>query len=295
MNYFSDDSGNSIYLCGKFFGYMEKTVSFRDKQVAYHVQGEGACVVLIHGFLEDHSIWHRFSEVLAKHYQVICVDMPGFGKSACVAETHTMELMADVVKEVLDAEAVKSCVYVGHSMGGYVGAAFAEKYPEMLSGLVFFHSHAAADSEEVKINRLKTIELVKRDALRFIVSFIPLLFAEENMERCQPEITRLQESASHIGAEAVIAALSGMRERTDQRELLKTLDFPVMFVVGKQDSRISMENILPQIQLPKHAEALILDGVGHMGFIEAEQLTMQTLEGFVKRSLNLLKDGKIKT
>jgi len=222
-------------------------------------------------------------EVLAKNYQVICVDMPGFGKSECVAETHTMELMADVVKQVLDAETVKSCVYVGHSMGGYIGAAFAEKYPDMLSGLVFFHSHAAADSEEVKNNRLKTIELVKKDALRFVVSFIPLLFAEENMERFQPEIANLQKTARHIEAEAVVAALAGMRERIDQRELLKTLDFPVMFVVGKQDSRISMENILSQIQLPKHAEALILDGVGHMGFIEAEQITLQVLEGFVKR------------
>lgn len=265
---------------------MEKNISFGDKQISYQVEGSGKTLVFIHGFLESRLIWSNFSRDLSSVYQVIAIDMPGFGKSDCIGEVHSMELMAEIVKQVLYTERVSSCLFIGHSMGGYVGAAFAEMYPECVSGLVFFHSHAAADSEETKVNRTKTIELVKKDALRFIVSFIPLLFAEENVERYQEKIAQLQQMASSISAQAVVAALAGMRQRNDHRDLLKTLEVPVLFLIGKQDSRISLESILPQIQLPKHAEALILDGVGHMGFVEAENITREVIKGFAQRVLN---------
>ena len=58
-----------------------------------------------------------------------------------------MDLMADVVKRVLEEAGVDQCVMVGHSMGGYVALAFADKYPYTLRGLGLINSHALADSE----------------------------------------------------------------------------------------------------------------------------------------------------
>jgi pimeloyl-ACP methyl ester carboxylesterase len=71
-----------------------------------------------------------------------------------------------------------------------------------------------------------------------------------------------------------------MRDREAHTSLLNELDIPVLFIAGKQDSRITPDKILPQIALPKHAEALILDGTGHMGFIEARKQTLRTLAHF---------------
>ena len=84
-------------------------------------------------------------------------------------------------------------------------------------------------------------------------------------------------------AQGVTAALAGMRDREDNLEVLKKADFPVLFVVGKQDSRIPLEKILPQVPLPAHAEAIILDKTGHMGFVEMPEKIFPAVEDFLKR------------
>ncbi|MFA5419562.1 MAG: alpha/beta hydrolase [Bacteroidales bacterium] len=262
---------------------MEKVIGYRNKRIVYNVTGAGKSVVLLHGFLENLHVWDGVLPYLSDNHRVIAIDLPGFGKSDVVNEIHSMELMADVVKIVLDTEQVASCLLIGHSMGGYVGAAFAEKFPEMLSGIVFFHSHAAPDNEDGIRNRNRTIEVVKKDKKNYIASFIPLMFAEENIVRYQNEITQLQIMALETSAEGVMAALAGMRDRNDQQPTLSALNVPVMFIIGKQDSWISIDKIIPQISLPQHSEILILEGVGHMGMIEESEKIMMALQSFVTR------------
>ena len=71
-----------------------------------------------------------------------------------------------------------------------------------------------------------------------------------------------------------------MRDRKDYLELLAQLNIPVLFIAGKKDSRIPLEKINQQIKLPKVCETLILDNVGHMGFIEAKEITYNAIKGF---------------
>ena len=262
---------------------MEKQILLQGKAVSYTRSGSGPAVVLLHGFLENLCIWKNLTASLEKSFTVVCIDLPGFGKSDIMAQNHTMPLMADTVNHVLEKENIEHCVMVGHSMGGYVALAFAEKYPAKLKGLVLFHSQAAADDAEAKKNRDRTIEVVKSDHRSFISAFIPLLFAEENVDRFQNGIEQLKTLSELTPVDGICAALAGMRDRDDYLSLLKTIGVPVFFVVGKQDSRIPLEKILPQLEIPKNCEALIIDGVGHMGFIEAKEMTTQAIIHFVER------------
>jgi pimeloyl-ACP methyl ester carboxylesterase len=259
---------------------MEKQIKYQGHTVNYRVEGSGPALVLLHGFLENLHIWDDFTNALSKLNKVIAVDLPGFGKTDVFSENHSMELMADVVHAVLEEEEIRYCLMTGHSMGGYVSLAFAEKYGEKLKGLVLFHSHALGDNEEGKANRTRTIEIVKKDHKDFIAGFIPLLFAEQNVDKFADKINALKEMSFQTSKEGVIAAMAGMRDRKDMQDLLRTVDFPVLFIIGKQDSRISMEALKPQIFLPKHSESLILENVGHMGFIEARKKTLRTLSHF---------------
>jgi pimeloyl-ACP methyl ester carboxylesterase len=170
-------------------------------------------------------------------------------------------------------------------MGGYVSLAFAKLFPEKLSGLALFHSQAASDSEESKKNRDRTIKIVQQNHTAFIHSFIPSLFADANISNFKAEIVALQKIADKTPAKGITAALLGMRDRESQLDTLEKLNAPVYFIVGKQDSRIPMETILPQLQLPSNSEALIMDEVGHMGFIEAKEKTLLSLERFLERNL----------
>ena len=266
---------------------MEKHLLFNNGSLTYQVKGIGPTLVFLHGFLEDHSIWNYFSEKLSANYQVLTVDLPGFGKSSVFSQNHEMDFMADAVNQILEKEKIRECFVVGHSMGGYVALSLAEKFPEKMEGIVLFHSHAAADDEAGKTNRSRAMEVVKKNHKEFMNGFIPLMFAEENQKLFSEEIKNLQQLASTISAEGVVAALAGMRDRKDQTGFLEKFNGPVLFIIGKQDSRIPLEKILPQISVPKNCEAIILDGVGHMGFIEAREITFLALEHFIERNLYL--------
>ena len=55
---------------------------------------------------------------------------------------------------------MKIILLIGHSMGGYITLAFAEKYPELLNSFGLFHSSAYADDEQKIEIRKKGIEFI---------------------------------------------------------------------------------------------------------------------------------------
>ncbi|PKP16404.1 MAG: alpha/beta hydrolase, partial [Bacteroidetes bacterium HGW-Bacteroidetes-22] len=119
----------------------------------------------------------------------------------------------------------------------------------------------------------------------FISQLIPELFAPDNRERLTIEIAQLQENASKTTSEGIVAALSGMRDRSSNLHTLLTLPCPVLFIGGKQDQRIPVDKLLSQAILPRHAEVLLLDGCGHMGYLEAEETTLKAIKHFAERIL----------
>ena len=260
---------------------MSSTVKFKGKTINFECRGQGRVVVLLHGFLGALQIWNHFSEELAKNCQVVAIDLPGHGNSQTIDEVHSMDLMAETVKAVLDELRITECVIVGHSMGGYVALAFADIFPEMVRGIGLFHSQATADTEEVKENRRRTVNIVKMNRGGFISQFIPDLFAEANVSLFQEEVELLKNMALKTSAEGIIAAIEGMKQRTGKLDLLMKSKIPFLFIAGKKDPRIPVQNIMAQAMLPDHSEVLILANVGHMGFVEAKAQTLNMIKGLL--------------
>ena len=266
---------------------MTETFLYKKKKIRYKIRGTDheKTIVLLHGFLESMKIWNKLEKVLDKKFRVISIDLPGFGKSELVQSIQTMDLMADVVNKLLMQLKVKKCMMVGHSMGGYVSLAFADRFSSKLKGLVLYHSHAMGDTPEAKVNRNRAIKAIMSQHGNFIYHFIPDLFAPENVEYFEREIKELRQGAMKVPPENVIAALEGMKLRTDKLSVLANANYPVMFIAGKQDSRIPLESIIDQASLPKHSEIIILGDVGHMGFIEARGKTDKIIQSFADRVL----------
>lgn len=260
-------------------------IDINDKKVSYNERGAGKTIVLLHGFLENKNIWHSMVGVLSQDFHVVTVDLPGHGGSEMLDPIHDMGTMASVVKEILASLDVRECLLVGHSMGGYVSLAFAELFPHMVKGLVLFHSQAAADDEEGKRNRDRTVKVVEEDRTGFIRNFIPDLFAPGNDVKFEKEIESLKKEAEKTSKEGIIAAVKGMKERTSKLNLLQNLKKPILFICGKKDKRIPVEKIMDQIAMPPHSEAILLENTGHMGFIEAQEKTTSALRHFALRVL----------
>lgn len=263
---------------------MSHFIEFQQKQIHYKVEGKGKTIVFLHGFLENLHIWDSIAESLSKDFQIVRIDLPGHGESENLAEVHSMEMMADCVFDLMKLLNISDCVLVGHSMGGYVAMAFARKYSFFLKGLVLFHSHAAADSLQGKINRSRTIEIIQKNHKDFMTYFIPELFAEENREIFSHEISILQKSSRNMTKLSIIASLEGMKHRPDSLDILENITCPILFIIGKKDSRIPWEMMQKQVYLPKISELLLLEGVAHMGFIEAKKICLKSIKAFVQKA-----------
>lgn len=262
---------------------MISKILYKKKKIRFRDVGQGPVIVFLHGFMENMSMWDYFSGKLSAHYRVISVDLPGFGGSECLHRVHLMEQMATAVNKVLKEREVKKCLMIGHSMGGYVTLAFARKYPGKLKGFGLLHSHALADTPEAKVNRNRAINAILANKSGFIFNFFPDLFAPENQEAHKKQIRQLYDEAMKISPKAIIAALEGMKYRYDQLDVLINAKVPVLFILGKRDSRIPFEKTLVQASLPTVSEILVLNNVGHMGHIEARKQCLKSIEGFARK------------
>ena len=240
-------------------------------------------VVLLHGYLENMLVWEEFIPLIYKDVRVITLDIPGHGISEVKGEIHTMDFLADTLAAALEKLSVKSATIVGHSMGGYMALAFAERYPDRTDGVVLLHSTPYADSEEKKKNRQREISLVKSGTKELLAHTAPEAgFAAENRSRFRTEIEDLQQIIYLTEDAGIVALLNGMIERKPQSEMLHSLGKPILFILGRKDGYITPE--IADKMVAEHPEARVvwLETSGHMGFIEEPQICAAALLEFLK-------------
>ena len=251
-----------------------------------HVADSGKgdkCVVLLHGYLESMYVWDDFLPLITPEVRVITVDIPGHGITDSVAEVHTMEMMADILHDMLDAMGIERVTMVGHSMGGYIALAFCEKYPESLDGLVLLSSTPNADTEQKVENRRREIELVRAGKKDMLAKVAPEAgFAVQNRKRFKDYIEDLVEQVHITDDDGIVALLEGMIARKDQNEMLRESAVRQLFILGKLDNYISVEAAEAFIEKNPQVQVAWLENSGHMGFIEEPQACAEALLSFVK-------------
>ena len=257
-----------------------QTINYHNHQIAYDIKGSGVALVFVHGFGETRQMWRDYLPFF-ESYQTVNIDLPSAGDSDFMDVS--IARMAKIVNAVLLEERIDKCVFIGHSMGGYVALAFAKLYPEKLSGYCIFHSQPYADSVEKKEGRNKSIEFVKKyGSGPYFKGLLPKLFAGDFIKNNESILNELVEAGSKISKEGVIYQLQAMRNRPDTSLVLVNSKVPVCFIVGKQDIAVPTENSLNQTFLPKVSDIHILQDVGHMGVFEAPKKTADILIDFIR-------------
>ncbi|MGB5499224.1 MAG: alpha/beta fold hydrolase, partial [Maribacter sp.] len=216
-------------------------LQYKGTIINYSTVGKGTAIVLLHGFLENKSMWDPFIPKLSKNNQVVAIDLLGHGKSGCISSMHSMQDMADAVKAVLNELEIKNSILIGHSMGGYVALAFAEKYPKELNGLCLMNSTAQADSKEKKVNRDRAIEAVQKNKNSFVRISVTNLFRPKNRTIFSEELKQVKSEALKMSVEGIVAALNGMKIRKDRTKVFRTLSCKKMMIIGKRDPVLDYE------------------------------------------------------
>lgn len=254
---------------------------YKNTKIAYTDQGKGTAIVLLHGFLENSTMWKYLAPVLEKKYRVVCIDLLGHGQSDSLGYVHKMEDMADAVHQVLHDLKIRKAVFVGHSMGGYVSLAFAELYPDMMKGLVLMNSTSRADSEERILNRTRAIKAVKQNYVAAVRMSIANLFSEENRELLAEEIEWVKNEALQTPLQGIIAAQEGMKLRNDREVILHFAPYPILLILGKKDPVLNYDENKGQIE--GTTVQLITFNDGHMSHLENKTELEKVLLDFLKK------------
>lgn len=251
------------------------------KDLHFTQKGTGHPVILIHGFPMSGEIWEdEFTEVVAERFNVICIDLPGFGKSPLPAMPFTIDDIARNVLNWIEWKGFEKVIVIGHSLGGYITLSMAAQDPGRFAGFGLFHSTAIPDSEEKKQARDKAVEFVERNgAPAFTSNFIlPLFISKEH-----PGIHRVKEIATRATAPVVTAYLKAMRNRPDRTPVIKKFDRPILFIAGDKDPGIPLENVLQQAALAKLPTVKILEGQAHMSMMENPLQAAVAVREFVSK------------
>jgi len=260
--------------------------SFKGKQNNYSDSGTGEVVVLLHGYLESLEVWNGFAEKLALKFRVIAIDLPGHGHSDICGEVHSMEFMAEAVRELLDSLNINKVFLTGHSLGGYVTLAFLELFPEYLSGYCLFHSQPFPDPPAALEKRKREIEIVKMGKKNLMYpDNVTMMFAPSNLVKFSAALQRSKDIASKIPGDGIIAILNGMMIRPSRLAFMEKGRVPCLWILGSMDNYIPCDFVQSKVILPANARVVILKNSGHIGFIEEEEKSVEVITEFIKSTL----------
>jgi len=246
--------------------------------------GQGESVLMLHGWAMHAGMWRDFAEEIAKTNRVLCVDLPGHGRSPS-DDVGKIDVWAEKILAAMPKEA---CHLIGWSLGGNIALYLAEKYPGRVKSIILIASNPHFLQEESWqgisksvlegfANNLQTN--VNATLIRFLslqVKGLPdgkaaLKKIKVLMLECkEPEFRDLM-----LGLELL--------QSTDSREALQKIACPVLLVLGDKDTLVPV-SVAEGCQLlrPK-LEVQCIESAGHMPFITHKQQVLALVQSFFKR------------
>lgn len=255
-------------------------LQYKNIPVFYEDVGKGKAVVLLHGFLENSSMWKDIIPLIIKKNRVITIDLLGHGQTECLGYMHTMSDMADAVLAVLKHLRLRRYIVIGHSMGGYVALSLAEKEPQAIRGLCLMNSTYHGDDDERKALRKKANQMVQANFESMVRISFTNLFSEESRINHKKELQAALVVALKTPLQGYMAAMEGMRVRDDKTKLFKSLSAKKLIIIGKKDPVVDRERILKDTECTD----IICEELsyGHMSYIENKSELSYIIMHFVE-------------
>lgn len=237
---------------------------------------EQPTLCLIHGHGVDPSVWDTLYDDLSADVQIVKPDFSG------MTSHQTVEAYAEELYSVFQASGIEKVVLIGHSMGGYIALAFAEKHPDMMAGLGLFHSTAFPDDEDRKPKREQAIaQLTAEGSPAFIDAAVPNMFAEEHKTSMAATIGSVVSKGRQLPADALIAGVKAIQSRPDRTHVLKNAAYPVLIIAGKEDKLVPLDKSKELFEMPSNVQATVLEHSGHLGMLEEPAEALNAIRRFL--------------
>ena len=99
-------------------------------------EGSGKPILCIHGITANCRCWDVLAGVLAPEYHIVAMDLRGRGESDKPSRGYSLDYHLKDINCLLDDLGLDRAVIMGHSLGAFIGLAFAAQYPDRTDRLI---------------------------------------------------------------------------------------------------------------------------------------------------------------
>jgi pimeloyl-ACP methyl ester carboxylesterase len=244
-----------------------KHLYFRGSNVRYKIVGKGKPLMLLHGYQADSRIWNPLVDLLKDEFLVIIPDLPGHGNSPLIQYINNMEFLADMVNRICLSLGIDYFSLAGHSMGGYVALAYAQKYPMAIEKLFLINSHPFADTVTQVLSRDRETDLLIQGKKHLLIMpNIKNMFFNPEDALVRSNVDIAVKIALEQPVEGMIADLAGMMVRHDTSLVFKKPRFEIHIIAGKNDSKFPFDKV--ELLPNEKFRFTNLDDCGHFSVLE---------------------------
>jgi len=282
--------------------------------------GKGKPIVLVHGWAMHTGIWRKFAQQLALNYQVICIDLPGHGRSETI-DPFTLERISDELVNIippsppfskggelpfLPLQKEEECTFppfekgglggicwLGWSLGATIVLDIAARYPDRVSSLIllagnplFSNSNSKTQTEwpGMDVRLLGNFaEHLNKNCQSTLLRFLSLQV--NGMPDRKDLLKALKAAVFECDAPDTNTLQGGLDilKQTDLRLVLSGLTIPVSVILGGLDTLVPVAVGQKMQQLLPNLQLNIIDRAGHVPFLSHSQETLAIISRFMDK------------
>ncbi|MEH6446768.1 MAG: alpha/beta hydrolase [Oceanospirillaceae bacterium] len=243
--------------------------------------GKGPVLVFVHGFLSGLAYWEKQIESLSKHFEVIAMDLPGYGGKTDKTGLDSVVGFATYILEELDKLGIDNFHLVGHSMGGMIAQQIALQSPTRVKRLVLYGTGPIGELP----GRFETLQLSKEKVQQngtehtkqyTVASWFKKGAADPNFA---PGMLMAKEVSlpSYINALSAMASWSAMGK-------LGQIQAKTLVIWGDMDRSYIWQQPHTLWQEIQQASLAVMPGCSHNAHLENPQLFNLLVSDFLSES-----------
>ena len=261
--------------------------------LAYSDTEQGTPVVFLHPTPLDHDYWRPLVAELTG-IRAIVPDLRGHGVSELGsglpvggfslvpdAPVLTMAQLAEDVLALLDELELRSAIFAGCSIGGYVLLEIWRKAPQRVDGLAFICSKPQADTDAGRTKRAENIARIRAQGVDRFFDDTALTLPGITARRIQPWIVSEVRAHMTLSPEGVIAVQAGLATRPDSVATVAGITVPVLSIAGGEDTAISPADMDAFQAAPGGCESHFLAEAGHFAAYEQPLAVANIVEPWI--------------
>jgi 3-oxoadipate enol-lactonase len=260
-----------------------------DAAIYYEISGKGRPLILLHGYALNSKMWALQKPIFEQNYQLVLIDLRGFGQSSC-GDRWSGDVLAGDVAGIIVGLDLHSAAILGFSMGGPIAYRIALQMPERISSLMFASSILPSSGKEQKANQIKSykreIEILTGEGLEGWIAKTNLRTGPlvENLFKLKPGLidfwNEILANNNPDYLKAMLNARGQVSSKTNWRERMAEIVQPTLIIAGALDSRFldAADYLHRNISRSK---LWIIEDAGHMVNLEKPEEFNQAVIEFL--------------